>query len=225
MALTELTKDGLVSIRLTTVQRNAIVGPVASQLIYNITTNQYEYYDGAFWVAIGSGSSSGIILSTNVDSNIVSGTVLETAIVGAGYVLTIPAAGSVVGDRYRCTLWGRFSTPGPVASNNYRFKKNLVTTILATGAQTNQGTVVNFGFYVEVEFVIVSLGVGGTMRTNMNTRVPDAAVAIGGTVVANIADQAIDTTVANSFSFTMQLGNANVGNTWNCEQAIWQKIN
>jgi hypothetical protein len=170
-------------------------------------------------------SGGGIVASADTDSNTISGTTLETAIVGTGYTYTIPANTLVIGDRYRVIMWGRFSTPGPVASNIYRLKLNGTTTILATSAQTNEGGVTSFGYSVEVEIVIKSIGVGGTMRVNMKTRVPDAAVSIGGTVVANVADKAIDTTVANTFSFTMQLGNANPGNSWRAEQAVWQKLN
>jgi hypothetical protein len=39
-------------------QRDAITSPVTASVIYNSTTSQYEWYNGAAWVALGGSSSS-----------------------------------------------------------------------------------------------------------------------------------------------------------------------
>ncbi len=54
-ALLELqsTQRGILIPRMTTTQRNAIVGPALSVLIFNTTTGCFEYYDGTKWVVLG----------------------------------------------------------------------------------------------------------------------------------------------------------------------------
>lgn len=46
------TKEGILIPRMTTTQRNAIASPTTSLLIFNLTTNQYEYFEGSVWVGI-----------------------------------------------------------------------------------------------------------------------------------------------------------------------------
>ena len=43
------TSQGFLYPRMTTVQRNAIAGPATSLIIFNLTTNRFEYFDGAIW--------------------------------------------------------------------------------------------------------------------------------------------------------------------------------
>lgn len=50
------TTRGLLVPRMTTAHRNAIVSPANSLLIYNTTTNQYNYYNGASWSIISPAS-------------------------------------------------------------------------------------------------------------------------------------------------------------------------
>ena len=46
------TTEGILIPRMTTTQRNAIASPTTSLLIFNLTTNQYEYFEGTVWVGI-----------------------------------------------------------------------------------------------------------------------------------------------------------------------------
>lgn len=48
---------GVLITRLTTTQRDSIVSPCTGLLIYNTTTNRFEFYDGTMWVPISSGGS------------------------------------------------------------------------------------------------------------------------------------------------------------------------
>ncbi len=59
------TKRGLLIPRMTTVQRNAIVTPATSLLVFNTTTNQFEYFDGAIWRALLSSAAAGWTLTGN----------------------------------------------------------------------------------------------------------------------------------------------------------------
>ena len=46
------TTKGILIPRMTTTQRNAITSPATGLLIYNTTTGQYEYWNGAAWVGL-----------------------------------------------------------------------------------------------------------------------------------------------------------------------------
>ena len=46
------TSSGVLIPRMTTTQRNAIVTPINSMLIYNSTTNQFEYYKFGSWISL-----------------------------------------------------------------------------------------------------------------------------------------------------------------------------
>ncbi len=46
------TTQGILIPRMTTTQRDAILTPTTSLLIFNSTTNQYEYFEGTVWVGI-----------------------------------------------------------------------------------------------------------------------------------------------------------------------------
>lgn len=50
------TTQGVAMPRMTTLQRNAIAAPVTSLLIFNTSTNLYNYWDGAAWVVIEAGA-------------------------------------------------------------------------------------------------------------------------------------------------------------------------
>lgn len=49
--------DGFLSPRMTTTQRNNITSPATGLVIYNTTTNQYEFYNSSSWASIGAGAS------------------------------------------------------------------------------------------------------------------------------------------------------------------------
>src|SRR6266446_4001985 len=46
---------GFLPPRMTTTERDAIVSPAAGLLVYNTTTNQLNYYNGASWQLIAGG--------------------------------------------------------------------------------------------------------------------------------------------------------------------------
>lgn len=53
------TTQGVLWPRLTSTQRDAISSPATGLQIYNTTTNRFEHYDGASWVATGGAAASG----------------------------------------------------------------------------------------------------------------------------------------------------------------------
>lgn len=46
------TTEGILIPRMTTTQRDAIVSPTTGELIYNTTTNQFNYYNGSTWLSL-----------------------------------------------------------------------------------------------------------------------------------------------------------------------------
>jgi hypothetical protein len=50
-ALKVVGDEGTLPIRLTTTERNAVATPGTGLQIFNTTTNQFEYYDGAAWIS------------------------------------------------------------------------------------------------------------------------------------------------------------------------------
>lgn len=60
------TTKGILIPRMTTTQRNAITSPATGLQIYNLTTKQFNYWDGIQWIALGvGGSSTGLIGQTS----------------------------------------------------------------------------------------------------------------------------------------------------------------
>ncbi|MFA5991743.1 MAG: helix-turn-helix domain-containing protein, partial [Candidatus Doudnabacteria bacterium] len=55
----ESTNKGFLAPRMTTLERDAIVSPVAGLMVFNNDTNAYNVYNGTAWGAIGSGSGNG----------------------------------------------------------------------------------------------------------------------------------------------------------------------
>jgi len=47
------TNRGMLIPRLTTIQRDAIIAPATSLLIFNLTTNAYEFFNGTIWIGLG----------------------------------------------------------------------------------------------------------------------------------------------------------------------------
>ncbi|MFH2095150.1 MAG: hypothetical protein ABIJ16_05570 [Bacteroidota bacterium] len=57
------TSKGFLAPRLTSVQRTAIISPVAGLLVYDTTVGGYYYYNGSVWLNITTGGSTGAFWS------------------------------------------------------------------------------------------------------------------------------------------------------------------
>jgi hypothetical protein len=62
------TTKGFLEPRMTTTQRDAISSPATGLQVYNTTTNALNVYNGTAWVAVGTGTGSGINYITNGDA-------------------------------------------------------------------------------------------------------------------------------------------------------------
>jgi len=71
-AILDLTSStqGLLTPRMTTVQRNAIGTPATSLLIYNINTSLFNYFDGVIWQSIDSTATSEWLLDGNTNGSV-----------------------------------------------------------------------------------------------------------------------------------------------------------
>ena len=64
----ESTNKGLLTPRMTQVQRDAIANPVIGLLIFDTTTNGFENYNGSAWVSVGSSSGNASVATGTVNS-------------------------------------------------------------------------------------------------------------------------------------------------------------
>ena len=58
------TTKGLLTPRMTSTQRDAITSPATGLVIYNTTTNQFNFYNGTTWSALASGSGVNSVSGT-----------------------------------------------------------------------------------------------------------------------------------------------------------------
>ncbi|MFM1914176.1 MAG: hypothetical protein RIR51_2029 [Bacteroidota bacterium] len=70
----ESSDKGLLLPRLTTTQRNAIQSPSVGLVVYDITTNQFMYYNGSSWVSSSSGGGGTGVPYTGATANVDLGT-------------------------------------------------------------------------------------------------------------------------------------------------------
>ena len=69
------TNKGFAPPRMTTTQRNNIASPATGSLIYNTTTNQYNYFNGSSWTILSGGGTGGTTVTSKLaaDVNFVTG--------------------------------------------------------------------------------------------------------------------------------------------------------
>lgn len=92
------TTKGFLKPRLTTTQRNAITSPATGLEIFNTTTGQTEFWDGAAWAAAG-GSSTGLTAIYDTSG-------VPTFYASLSAAITAASAGDVV------FLWGNITETG-----------------------------------------------------------------------------------------------------------------
>ena len=90
-ALLELssTTKGMLVPRMTTTQRDAVASPATGLMVYNTTTNAFNFYNGASWTAVGSGLSTATLSSA---STLSVSTEYHTDTSSAAFTATLPSA-------------------------------------------------------------------------------------------------------------------------------------
>ena len=87
------TDKGILIPRLTTVQRDDISSPAEGLMIYNTTTDQFEFYNGTTWGTVG-GSGGGVNRTTSTinGNTTLTGTDDVTAWISGSYDIYLPAS-------------------------------------------------------------------------------------------------------------------------------------
>ncbi len=81
------TSKGLLIPRMTSTERNAINSPATGLMVYNTSTNSFNYYNGGSWIAVSSGSGSVNSVSGTSNRIAVGGTSSDPVIdIASGYV-------------------------------------------------------------------------------------------------------------------------------------------
>lgn len=120
------TAKGLLIPRMSTIQRNGITSPATSLMVFNTTTNQYEYYNGIAWVGLavsGTGISSlnGLSSTSQSFANGATGAAPNWSSTGTTHTLNIPLA-SAAGV-----------SAGLLSKTDYDIFNNKLSTSLADG--------------------------------------------------------------------------------------------
>jgi hypothetical protein len=63
------TTQGVLSMSMTTAQRNAISGPPSGLIVYNTTLKYFEYYDGAAWQPLSQNDYGAVVAAGNVTNS------------------------------------------------------------------------------------------------------------------------------------------------------------
>src|SRR6267142_2236701 len=87
------TTNGILIPRLTTTQRNALITATGLE-IFNTTTNQFEFWNGTSWTAVGAGVSG--VGSTNSIPKFTSASVIGNSnLTDSGTIVAIPGSTQV----------------------------------------------------------------------------------------------------------------------------------
>lgn len=142
--------------------------------------------------------------------NTIANTVAETTFSLPAY--SFPANSLVAGSVIRIKLWGVYSTAALAPTINVKLKLNG-TTYLATGVITSIALVSNGGWFADVQLIIFSVGVGGTIDAQAYGEFSTAATTGLSVNVANTGTQSIDTTISQPLTITITWGTASASNT------------
>ena len=139
--------------KVTTAQRDAILSPVSSMVVYNSTTSGIEYYDGAAWQSLigGSGAGLGHLAMQPVATGAVQAVVnkIHPIDVSGGVSTVTPPPSPSIGDQFTVS-----DCKGAAATNNIT---------VATTAQKFQGAAQNYVINVNgarATFAYVSAAIG-----------------------------------------------------------------
>jgi len=143
------TNQGLLIPRITSVQRNAIPSPATGLLVYNTTTNKFNYYNGSEWFEIE---------ATYVSSTI--GTVSSGSGISVNTSSNLPDSSAIldVSDATRGILIPRLNGTGAISSP-------------ATGLTVYNTSTNRFNYYNGSAWVVpcaTSTGVGGSGGSQNN---------------------------------------------------------
>ena len=179
------TTRGLLTPRMTEVERDAIGTPATGLLVYNTDTDTFDYYDGVSWNTVGAGAGSGITSLgglTNTTQTLAtgtSGTDFAISSSGSAHTFNIPTASSSARGLLSSSDWTTFNNKYNIPSQTGNSGRFLTT----DGSVTSWAAISASG--------ITSLNglTGGTQTFALGTSGTDTSwSSIGTTHTLNIPD-------------------------------------
>jgi hypothetical protein len=167
----------------------------------------------------GGGGGSLVYVNTTVPAgNTVANTSTETAFAST---YDIPTGQLAVGTVVHARLYGTYGTDAVAPTLRLKLKLDS-TTVLDTTAVTMTGSLVNRGWFADVQLVVTATGVSGT--ADRQALVEFSTGTASGALVntPNTSTVTVDTTQAQTVSVTAQWSAADTDNTITLRQmAIW----
>jgi hypothetical protein len=163
----------------------------------------------------GPAAPSTSLFAQTANSTPVTGTIVETTLIGAGVgTLSVPANGFQVGDSFRAVFGGVMN-----AANNQTIRIKLkagAVILLDSGAQDLGSAVIDDVWSLNVDFTIRQVG-AATVASIVSlgsfhyTKTNNASVQGFGFNVLN--NTTFNTTISNTLNVTVQWGSTNAGNS------------
>jgi hypothetical protein len=163
----------------------------------------------------GPAAPSNSLYAQTANSTPVTGTVVETTLIGAGVgTLSVPANGFQIGDSFRAVFGGVIN-----AANNQTIRIKLKAgsvILLDSGLQNLGSAVIDDVWSLNVDFTIRQIGTAGvasivSLGSFHYTKTNNASVQGFGFNVVN--NTTFNTTINNTLDVTVQWGSNNAGNS------------
>jgi hypothetical protein len=169
----------------------------------------------------------GVIQGSTGNSNTVANTNAETNITSNNFDFVLGPNALITGDRIRITAYARYSTGNAIRNIQFRFKLNGLT-IIATKAIQLPVNQTNKGVWIDAQIAVRTDGPTGTIISGFNVAIGDASSAIAalGDITPSVTTKAIDTSITNTFNFSVQWsgGAPSPTNNITFEEIVYEKL-
>lgn len=166
------------------------------------------------------------LYSQTGDSSVVSGTTVESSIIGPGIgVLTVPANGFQVGDSFRVDIGGVMN-----AQNGETIIIRVdadSSVLLDSGAQNLGSSVIDDIWSLSVNFTVRQIGTAGVASMSSVARFSYAKTNNGtvqGFGFQSVNNTTFNTTITNALTITVQWGSADIDNSIYSDVFVLNKI-
>ncbi len=167
---------------------------------------------------VGEGNQSTLFSQTA--DKLVTNTVVETTLIGAGEgTVTLPANDMVAGSSYNLSMFGILST---TANPTLQIKAKLGATTIGDSGAVSMGNVTDQFFRAVVHFTVRSVGVSGTIIDVGLFEYIDPPNSKSFSIVGS-STHTIDTTGAQAVDLTVEWGTASASNKITSQVAVLEK--
>jgi hypothetical protein len=155
------------------------------------------------------------LFAQTADSTPVTGTIVETTIIGTGVGgLTVPANGFSIGDSFQASLDGILSCVGTATLHIH--VKTLAGVILADTGIIAMDATTSKSWLLNLYFTIRNIGattVASISSGGLFSYIKNAGTNFEGYVLSNINNTTFNTTISNTLIVTAQWNTTNAGNS------------